>query len=64
MRQVIHTLNFSATILALLACIEVVAVALTAAVSELLAYTITTIVVPFDLILGAWAVFVGQEAEV
>lgn len=59
----ICTLNFSAAILALLASVEVVAVALTAAVSELLADAVATVVEPLDLILGARAVFVGQETE-
>lgn len=57
------TLNFSAAILAFLAGVEVVAVALTAAVPELLADAVATIVEPFDLILGARTVFVAQETE-
>lgn len=56
-------MNFSAAILAFLAGVEVVAVALTAAVPELLADAVATIVEPFDLILGARTVFVAQETE-
>lgn len=56
-------MKFSAAVLALLASVEVVAVALTAAVSELLADAVAIVVEPLDLILGARAVFVAQEAE-
>lgn len=42
---------------------EVVPVALTAAVPELLADAVAAVVEPLDLIFGARAVFVAQETE-
>jgi len=59
----LRTLNLAATVLALLATIKVVAIALTATVTELLAHAVAAIVEPFDLILGARAVFTGQETK-
>jgi len=52
------TLNFSAAIFALLASIEIVAITLTAAVSELFANAITTVIKPLDLILGTGTMFI------
>jgi len=57
-------LNLAAAVLAFLATIEVVAIALTTTVTELFAHAVAAIVEPFDLILGARAVFTGQEAEI
>jgi len=59
----LRTLNLATAILALFATIEVVAIALTATVTELLAHTVAAVVEPFDLILGTRAVFTRQEAE-
>lgn len=62
--QAARILNISTSILAFLSRNEVVTIALATAVSELLTHTISTVVEPFDLIVGAWTMLVRKEAEV
>lgn len=59
-----RTLNFTTSVFAFLARVEVVSVAGAATIDKLLTNSLATVVEPFVLVVLAWTALVRQEAEV
>ena len=59
-----QTLHVSTSIFAFFATVEIVSIALAAAISELFADNLSAVVEPFHVFLRTWAVLVRKEAEV
>lgn len=60
----IQTLNISTSIFALFVTVEIISIALAAAIHKLLADTIAAVVEPFDVFFGALTSILRKEAEI
>ena len=60
----IQTLNISTSIFALFLTVEIISIALAAAIHKLLADTIAAVVEPFDVFFGALTGILRKEAEI